>query len=158
MSTHLKVLIVGEGGVGKSTFIKRYQTGDFEKIYTPTETSSVHRIKIKDTNTVFNCWDIPGKLDNNNTDNFKGADGAIIMFDITSRLTYKAVDRWINSIKKVCGDIPIVILANKVDIDEKYKAKISDIKKYPCLYTSNRSNYNYEIPLCMIMNNIKRQS
>lgn len=55
--------------------------------------------------------------------NFQGQ-CAIIMFDVTSRITYKNVPNWHRDLVRVCEGIPIVLCGNKVDIkDRKVKAK-----------------------------------
>ena len=49
---------------------------------------------------------------------------AIIMFDVTARITYKNVPNWHRDLVRVCENIPIVLCGNKVDIkDRKVKAK-----------------------------------
>lgn len=49
---------------------------------------------------------------------------AVIMFDVTSRVTYKNVPNWHRDLVRVCENIPIVLCGNKVDIkDRKVKAK-----------------------------------
>ena len=49
---------------------------------------------------------------------------AIIMFDVTARVTYKNVPNWHRDLVRVCENIPIVLCGNKVDIkDRKVKAK-----------------------------------
>lgn len=49
---------------------------------------------------------------------------AIIMFDVTSRVTYKSVPSWHRDLVRVCESIPIVLCGNKVDVkDRKVKAK-----------------------------------
>ena len=49
---------------------------------------------------------------------------AIVMFDVTSRVTYKNVPNWHRDLVRVCENIPIVLTGNKVDIkDRKVKAK-----------------------------------
>ena len=74
----------------------------------------------------FNCWDTAGQ------EKFGGLrDGyyiqgqcAIIMFDVTSRVTYKNVPNWHRDLIRVCENIPIVLCGNKVDVKErKVKAK-----------------------------------
>ena len=74
----------------------------------------------------FNVWDTAGQ------EKFGGLrDGyyiqgqcAIIMFDVTSRVTYKNVPNWHRDLVRVCENIPIVLTGNKVDIkDRKVKAK-----------------------------------
>jgi small GTP-binding protein len=123
-----KLVIVGDGGTGKTTFVKRHLTGEFEKKYEPTIGVEVHPLdfftncgKIR-----FYCWDTAGQ------EKFGGLrDGyyihgqcAIIMFDVTARLTYKNVPTWHRDLCRVCENIPIVLCGNKVDVkNRQVKAK-----------------------------------
>ena len=67
---------------------------------------------------VFNVWDTAGQ------EKFGGLrDGyyiqgqcGIIMFDVTSRITYKNVPNWHRDLERVCENIPIVLCGNKVDV------------------------------------------
>merc|ERR1711910_241984 len=100
----------------------------------------------------FNVWDTAGQ------EKFGGLrDGyyiqgqcAIIMFDVTSRVTYKNVPSWHRDLVRVCENIPIVLCGNKVDIkDRKLKAKsiVFHRKKNLQYYDiSAKSNYNFEKP------------
>ncbi|KAH8060420.1 hypothetical protein JL720_13585 [Aureococcus anophagefferens] len=123
-----KLILVGDGGVGKTTFVKRHLTGEFEKKYVATLGVEVHPL-VFHTNRgpiKFNVWDTAGQ------ERFGGLrDGyyiqgqcAIIMFDVTSRITYKNVPNWHRDLTRVCENIPIVLTGNKVEIkDRKVKAK-----------------------------------
>lgn len=123
-----KCVLVGDGGTGKTTFVKRHLTGEFEKKYVATLGVEVHPL-IFHTNRGpirFNVWDTAGQ------EKFGGLrDGyyiqgqcAIVMFDVTSRVTYKNVPNWHRDLVRVCENIPIVLCGNKVDIkDRKVKAK-----------------------------------
>jgi len=75
---------------------------------------------------------------------------AIIMFDVTSRLTYNNVERWYRDLVRVCENIPIVLCGNKVDVkDRKVKARtITFHRKKNLQYydISAKSNYNFEKP------------
>ena len=75
---------------------------------------------------------------------------AIIMFDVTSRITYKNVPNWHRDMVRVCENIPIVLVGNKVDVKErKVKAKqITFHRKKNLQYydISAKSNYNFEKP------------
>merc|ERR1719287_186230 len=58
-----KCLLVGDGGVGKTTFVKRHLTGEFEKKYVATIGVEVHAMPF-DTNRgrlIFNVWDTAGQ-------------------------------------------------------------------------------------------------
>jgi len=76
--------------------------------------------------------------------------GAIIMFDVTSRITYRSVPNWYRDITRVCENIPIVLCGNKVEIkDRKVKAKqINFHRKKNLQYfeISAKVNYNFEKP------------
>jgi GTP-binding nuclear protein Ran len=149
-----KLVLVGDGGVGKTTFVKRHLTGEFEKKYVATLGVEVHPLSFT-TNLgpiTFNVWDTAGQ------EKFGGLrDGyyiqgqcAIIMFDVTSRITYKNVPTWHKDLVRVCENIPIVLCGNKVDIkDRKVKAKaITFHRKKNLQYydISAKSNYNFEKP------------
>jgi GTP-binding nuclear protein Ran len=72
------------------------------------------------------------------------------MFDVTSRITYKNVPNWHRDLVRVCENIPIVLVGNKVDVkDRKVKAKqITFHRKKNLAYfdISAKSNYNFEKP------------
>ncbi|KAJ2794940.1 GTP-binding nuclear protein gsp1/Ran [Coemansia furcata] len=152
--TKFKLVLVGDGGTGKTTFVKRHLSGEFEKKYIATIGVEVHPLKFA-TNRgeiTFNTWDTAGQ------EKFGGLrDGyyiqgqcAIIMFDVTSRITYKNVPNWHRDLVRVCENIPIVLCGNKVDIKErKVKAKtITFHRKKNLQYydISAKSNYNFEKP------------
>ena len=75
---------------------------------------------------------------------------AIIMFDVTSRVTYKNVPNWHRDLVRICENIPIVLCGNKVDIkDRKVRPKqITFHRKKNLQYydISAKSNYNFEKP------------
>jgi GTP-binding nuclear protein Ran len=147
---------LGDGGVGKTTFVKRHLTGELEKKYVATLGVEVHPL-IFYTNRgpiKFNVWDTAGKQKYGGLQDgyYIGGQCAIIMFDVTSRITYKNVPNWHRDLTRVCGSIPIVLLGNKVDVnskDRKIKAKqITFHRKKNLQYfdVSAKSNYNTEKP------------
>jgi len=153
-----KLVLVGDGGVGKSTFVKRHLTGEFEKRYVPTLGVEVHNLRFI-TNygpIVFNVWDTAGQ------EKFGGLrDGyyihsqcAVAMFDVTSRVTYASVPKWYHDIQRTCGDIPVVLVGNKVDAPERQlKAQqITFHRKRGIQYydMSAKSNYNFEKPFLFL--------
>lgn len=149
-----KLILVGDGGVGKTTFVKRHLTGEFEKKYVATLGVEVHPLTFHTNRGAikFNVWDTAGQ------EKFGGLrDGyyiqgqcAIIMFDVTSRITYKNVPNWHRDLTRVCENIPIVLTGNKVEIkDRKVKAKMITFHRKKNLQyydISAKSNYNFEKP------------
>ncbi|KAK1611086.1 hypothetical protein QYE76_034759 [Lolium multiflorum] len=149
-----KLVLVGDGGTGKTTFVKRHVTGEFEKKYEPTIGVEVRPLDFQ-TNRGrirFYCWDTAGQ------EKFGGLrDGyyihgqcAIIMFDVTSRLTYKNVPTWHRDICRVCENIPMVLCGNKVDVkNRQVKSKMVTFHRKKSLQyyeISAKSNYNFEKP------------
>jgi len=161
-----KLVLCGDGGVGKTTLVKRHLTGEFEKKYIPTLGVEVHPLTFT-TNCgplTFNVWDTAGQ------EKFGGLrDGyyvqgqcAVIMFDVTSRITYKNVPNWHRDITRVCENIPIVLVGNKVDVkDRQVKAKhILYHRKRNLQYydLSARSNYNFEKPFLWLARQLANQN
>ena len=150
-----KLLLVGDGGVGKSTYVGRHVTGEFESKYVATMGVKVHPLSFHTSRgkLQFNVWDTAGQ------ENFGGlrdgyyvnGDCAIIMFDVTSRVSYKNVPNWYRDITRVCGDIPIVLCGNKVDMGPARKVRARTItfhrkKNLQYYELSAKSNYNFAKP------------
>ncbi len=149
---------MGDGGVGKTTFVKRHISGEFEKRYIATMGVEVHPLNFF-TNfgqILMHVWDTAGqeKLGGLRDGYYIQGQAAIIMFDVTSRMTYKNVPQWHRDLVRVCENIPIVLCGNKVDIkDRKVKAKtITFHRKKSLQYyeLSAKSNYNFEKPFLWI--------
>merc|ERR1711862_958491 len=143
-----KLVLVGDGGVGKTTFVKRHRTGEFERKYLATIGVEVHPLKFN-TNfgeITFSCWDTAGQ------EKFGGLrDGyyiqgkcAIIMFDVTSRQSYKNVPNWYRDLIRVCEGIPVVLAETKL---MKKTEKLNQNK----LLSTERRTYNTMISLLKLI-------
>lgn len=85
-----------------------------------------------------------------------GGNAAIIMFDVTSRVTYKQVPVWHRDLVRVCENIPIVLCGNKVDVkcrevkprNISFHRKKANMQYYDI---SAKSNYNYEKPFLWLI-------
>ena len=87
-----------------------------------------------------------------------GANAAIIMFDVTTRITYKNVPKWYKDVTRICDNIPIVLAGNKVDEKER-KVRARNItfhrKKNLQYYDiSAKSNYQWERPFLWILKHL----
>ncbi|KAK3900287.1 ras family-domain-containing protein [Staphylotrichum tortipilum] len=145
-----KLVLVGDGGTGKTTFVKRHLTGEFEKKYMATLGVEVHPLGF--STIQFDVWDTAGqeKFGGLRDGYYINGQCGIIMFDVTSRITYKNVPNWHRDLTRVCENVPIVLCGNKVDVKErKVKAKtITFHRKKNLQYydISAKSNYNFEKP------------
>ena len=149
-----KLVLVGDGGVGKTTFVKRHQTGEFEKRYIPTLGVQVSPLML-DTSCgrlLFNIWDTAGqeRFGGLREGYFLEADCAIIMFDVTSQATYRSVAMWHRDLVRVCPNIPIVLVGNKIDVRERRVPvkRVTFHKKNNMRYfeISAKNQYHFELP------------
>ena len=154
-----KVVLCGDGGVGKTTFVKRHISGEFEKKYVATLGVEVHPLTFH-TNRgpiCFNVWDTAGqeKFGGLRDGYYIQAQAAIIMFDVTSRITYQHVPNWHRDLSRVCcgtdgSKIPMTLIGNKCDVKgRKVKAKAINFHRKKNLQyydVSAKSNYNFEKP------------
>lgn len=147
------IVIVGDRGVGKSTFINRHKTGMFTRAHVPTNA-------IVDTLLSFSTS--VGQIDIIVKEvlafqNIPRCDGCIVMFDTCNRITFKNVNIWIRDVVKSNGNIPITVCGNKVDIPaRKVRTKSIRSEQFPARgYTyydiSARSNYNFEKPFLRLL-------
>jgi len=149
----------GDGGVGKTTFVKRHRTGEFERKYVATMGVEVNPLPFYTSLgvIVFNVWDTAGqeKFGGLRDGYYIGGQCAIIMFDVTARVTYRSVPIWHKDLTRVCEDIPIVLVGNKIDCKDR-KVKPKDIqfhrkKNLQYFDISAKSNYNFEKPFLYII-------
>ena len=100
----------------------------------------------------FSLWDTSSqeKLGGLREGYYVGANAAILMFDVTARITYKNVPMWYKDIRRICESIPIVLVGNKVDQkDRKVKPRYITFHRkcnLPYFDISVKSNYQYEKP------------
>lgn len=149
-----KLVLVGDGGTGKTTFVKRHISDEFEKKYIATIGVEVHPLLFH-TNygpIKFDVWDTAGqeKLGGLRDGYYINGQCGIIMFDVTSRITYKNVPNWHRDLVRVCDNVPIVLCGNKFDVKEKkVKPKMITFHRKKGLQyydISAKSNYNFEKP------------
>lgn len=128
-----KLVIVGNGGVGKTSFVKRVRTAEFEKKYVATLGVEVHPITVDvgQPHTVkFTVWDTAGqpKFRGLAEGYFIGAHCAIVMFSVCDKASFLAVGEHIKSIAGVCSNIPIVVVGNKVDSQQHREVSSTEIR------------------------------
>ncbi len=114
-----KVVLIGDGAVGKTSLVRRFVDQKFDDDYITTIGVNVKKKVIPEFRTILSIWDIFGQKSlapQLHSKYYQGAKGALIVFDITRKNTLDNLDDWINDLYKVTGPIPVYILANKVDL------------------------------------------
>ena len=126
----LKIILLGDSAVGKTSIIGRYVNNSFDDTYNCTIQVET-RVKVlnEDENTSIrlNIWDTVGqeKYKALTRQYYHDSDGAFIVFDLTSRESFDNIKNWINDLKSYGSeDTNIIILGNKSD--EKNKREISE--------------------------------
>ncbi len=136
-----KVVVVGDGGVGKSTMVQRLSTGEFipQKITIGTDLA-IHRIKIdKKTSTNLQIWDFAGErrfrifLPNYS----RGATGCLLCYDITRRSSFDNLEEWYQIVNNN-ADNPVFILVGE-------KADLADIRRSVELDQAEEFKENHKI-------------
>lgn len=132
--SYYKILIIGDGGVGKSTYVRQINTGTFKSTYDTTIGLEPHPITLLTSAGEKNLTilDTAGqeKFGSLRQELYKNTHAAFIMFDLTSRSTYVNVSKWYRDITDAMGtDFPIVIIGNKLDLERKVKSKLITFPK-----------------------------
>ena len=132
-----KITVIGDGGVGKTSLIKKYTKGSFKKEYIKTLGAQFSKYDEKIGNSAVKLffWDIAGQAEFSfmRPTFYKGSKAAIIVFSHASKEidnSFKHISEWHEDIKKYCGNIPIVLFGNKIDLvngEELYESKIKEI-------------------------------
>jgi small GTP-binding protein len=117
-----KIIVVGDGAVGKTTLTKKLITGEFKTKYKMTigVDLSVKYLKIKEKKIKLQIWDTGGQERFNYVSPiyYRKALGALCCYDITKRASFENVQKWITNIENYCGNIPIVLVATKRDLED----------------------------------------
>jgi GTP-binding nuclear protein Ran len=146
-----KLLLIGDGGVGKTTFVNYLRTGEFRKQYEAT--IGVNIVHVAFDSKVFEIWDTAGqeRLQGLKDGYYINGQCAIIMFDVTSKNTYDNILKWYSELTRVCGEnIPIALCGNKVDLNKTVHNNFYKKGNLKYFDISSKINYNIRAPFAWI--------
>ena len=130
-----KLILIGDSCVGKSNILLKYLKNEFD----PNSRATVgvefgtKNIFLNNKKIKIQIWDTAGEERYRSITSayYKGAKGALIVYDITKKSSFNNIDKWISDLK-LNGDknICIIILGNKSDLEDKREVnKEEGIKK-----------------------------
>jgi small GTP-binding protein len=155
MVYQIKIIIIGDPGVGKTSLVKQFVSGQFSRDYKASIGTNIFIKKLVLDSTkevLLHIWDIAGqerwikmrKL------YYKGSNGALIVGDLSRRNTFDQICKfWIPDLEKNCGTIPYILLANKNDLEPNIlRSELEEISRTinanSILYTSAKSGEHVE--------------
>jgi len=127
-----KVVLLGDGAVGKTSLIRRFVLDQFDDKYIITIGTKVVKkdVMVGDSKVSLVVWDVLGQqtLFPLQALSIKGSKGAILVADLTRKETLISLTNfWIPQIHKIIGSIPMVFLANKADLKGRHQFDHNDL-------------------------------
>lgn len=156
----VKVCLLGDGAVGKTSLIRKFVYDEFDDKYIMTLGAKTSKKVVslpspKDRSPVdisLMISDVMGQTDVQSIHDayLFGTKGAIIVCDFTRRSTLENIKNWMERLHKVCGEVPVVLVVNKYDLifdaqfDFKALQSIADGYRSPAVVASAKTGENVE--------------
>jgi small GTP-binding protein len=132
-----KIVVCGDGSVGKTSLILKYTQNTFNENYMATVGANfaTKKLTINGVEIISQYWDMGGqpqfKFIRQNF--YRGARGIIYVYDVTRRETFINLEKWIQEVNQVLSNVPCILIGNKIDlprqVDEsearEYSSKIN---------------------------------
>lgn len=143
----MKICLLGDGAVGKTSLIRRFVDDVFTDDYLLTIGTKTSKkrliIKMKNPEKEFHLslmiWDIMGQISFRkllHPTYLKGAKGAILVCDLTRKETLDHLDDWIDSLYVERKVMPTVFVANKNDLEDKHAFGMAELESVASVYDS----------------------
>ena len=130
----LKLVLIGDSGVGKTNILSRYNNNEFSLATQPTVGVEFGNkiIKKENKSIKLQLWDTAGQERYKAITNafYKGSKGAFVVYDITRKSSFLNIDKWIGELKtNGSEDILIILVGNKSDLEDKREVSTEDGEK-----------------------------
>ena len=132
----IKILTLGDTMVGKSSIVLRFSDNKFDdNIFSTIGIDFKTKfMKVGETSVKVLIWDTAGqeKFQNIAKNYYKGANGVLLVYDISSRKSFQRVDFWLKELKdnNRIEDLFICLVGNKIDLEDKRTISTEEGKKY----------------------------
>ena len=132
----IKILTLGDTMVGKSSIVLRFSEDKFDdnQFATIGIDFKTKYIKMGDSSVKVLIWDTAGqeKFQNIAKQYYKGANGVLLIYDISNRKSFERIDFWLKELKENnrLDELFICLVGNKIDLEEKRVIKYEEGEKY----------------------------
>jgi len=132
-----KICLVGDVAVGKTSLIKRFVQESFDDRYIATVGTKVTKKTVdvmwKGVPATLDMmvWDIMGEKGFRallRDAYFEGAQGVLAVCDLTRKETFYDLSNWVAMVRKQVGNVPIVFLGNKADLEERIVVSVEELE------------------------------
>lgn len=126
-----KIALLGDGAVGKTSLRHRFMGNSFNKSYMMTIGAdfAIKSLEANGHQIKFQIWDLAGqpRFAAVRETYYRGALGALVVFDITAPESFRNVGSWVDDLWKYSGkgQVPLVILGNKLDLRDNYAETVT---------------------------------
>jgi len=140
----LKIIILGDSGVGKTAILHKFVSGQFIEQHKATIGAdfSTKEITVDDKLVTLQMWDTAGQERFASLGHafYRGADACILVYDITNEQSYKSIEQWrSNFLDNASPDspksFPFLLIANKSDLSDKRQVVPTDGQKLSKQYS-----------------------
>ena len=129
-----KCICVGDGGCGKTAIVTRFSQGFFQEQYKLTigVEFAIKSLEVKSHKVKLQIWDTGGqeRFMYVRPLYYKGAMGAIIVFDLTNRESYDHIGKWLEEIRSNAGQVPMLLVGNKSDLTDQRQVCRDEAEKF----------------------------
>lgn len=122
-----KIVVLGDGSVGKTSLVEYYTHRSFKEFYLPTigANFSIKEVDIDaSTRAKIYIWDVAGQVKFAQIRKmfYEKAVGALFVFDVTNRKSFEAIETWKKDLTETLGEgFPSALIANKIDLASQRK-------------------------------------
>lgn len=130
-----KVVLIGESGVGKSNLLSRFTKNEFNHDSRTTigVEFSTRTVQLSGFTIKAQIWDTAGleRYRAITSAYYRGAVGALLVYDITKHLTYESVERWLKELYDHADpEIVVMLVGNKTDLESERSVPIDEAKDF----------------------------